>query len=303
MPTELNPICKKIADAVKGLENAKKSLTNELKEAAPAQKPFINSQIKELNKKIAEKKKDLDDCNKKNPPVAFATIVNPCLDLKKELDKLKAKLNKQIHDAVAPLQKELQKASPSQKAAVLAEIRRTKNDIKKNSAVGKQVAAKQKEYNKCLTDNGGLVALNATFRGTATLKTSNADAKGPFTEEVTIGLHFSDWDRHDVTITSFPPISVTFETPIGENTTTVSLIQATGQYSPSAKKITLGCLLSFDHSIQVAGDSTVNIQLQTKSTLNSKGDITVEGTSTFEGGFLGGDTCWLTVKGNISPHP
>jgi hypothetical protein len=39
------------------------------------------------------------------------------------------------------------------------------------------------------------------------------------------------------------------------------------------------------------------------SQMDSTDPITIAGTSVFQGGFLGGDTGTLVVKGTISPHP
>jgi gas vesicle protein len=304
MPTPLSPICQKIQNQLNSLKQEQKSLQDELKEASPGQKSGIASQIKALAPKIAAKTKELQECIKKNPYVPPPEPkANPCLPLAKEVAKLQSALNKEIHEAVKDLQADLHSASPGQKPAIVAEIKAITADIKKNSATGKKLAAKKKEYNKCIIDNGGQVALSATFTGTATLKTSNSNAKGPFNKNVNIGLFFSVWDRKDISITSFPKISVTYDTPIGKVTTTVTMNSGSGTFNSAQNRISLDLVLAFHHSTNLAGDSTLTIALNTDSPLTAAGNITVSGSSKFKGGYLDGDTCWLTVKGKISPHP
>lgn len=307
MSTQYSPVCQQIANQIAGLQKEKQSISLELQHAAPGEKPFLVSQIKELNGQIASKQKALDECVKKNPYVPPPKPKpNPCKPIADQIAKLTAALNKEVQAAVANLQKQLQQAAPGEKPALAAEIKQTSAEVRKNSPTAKKIAALQKDYADCLKKNGGLTALDATFKGTATMQTSNSDAPGPFKQNVNIGLHFSDWDRRDISVTSFPPISVTFDVgfPVGEVTTTVSLQGiASGKFDPVANTITLNLSLFFHHSTSLAGDSTLDLVLNTDSPLDAAGKITVSGTSTFKDGYLGGDTCWMTVAGTISPHP
>ena len=65
--------------------------------------------------------------------------------------------------------------------------------------------------------------------------------------------------------------------------------------------------LHFHESNFFAGDSDITSSLSTEFTpgsqMDATGHITIAGTSVFQGGFLGGDTGTLVVKGTISPHP
>jgi hypothetical protein len=66
--------------------------------------------------------------------------------------------------------------------------------------------------------------------------------------------------------------------------------------------------LHFHHSFFGAGDSDIAFQLSSGhpggSDLDfSTGKLAVSGTSTFQGGVLGGDNATLLVPGTISPVP
>jgi hypothetical protein len=307
MPTPLSPICQKIQNQINSLDQERKSLQEELQEAAPGQKSALASQIKALNTKITAKKTELAACVKKNPyvppPPPPPKPKPKCAAEEQAVAKLQSALAKEIHNAVADLQAELHSAAPGQKPFIVAQIKQITADIKKNSATGKKLAAARKEFTACLDKNGLLHELSATFKGTATLKTSNSKAKGPFNQDVSIGLRFSVRDHKEVSITSFPKISVKYDTPVGEVTTTVTMNSGSGTFNKSTNKITLDLNLFFHHSTSLAGDSTLVITLKTDSVLDAAGKITVSGSSKFQGGYLDGDTCSLTVKGTISPRP
>lgn len=309
MPKKLSPKCQNIDAAIKGLENARNNLQAQLHQAAPGEKSQLIQEIKEFNKKINVKKNELKQCiidHPYVPPKKPKPMPKDCAALKKQIQKLKLALEKQIRMAVAPLQRQLHTAAPGEKSEIIQQIKALTADIKKNSATAKKLAEKIKAYNKCIKDHGGLSALDATFKGLATLNTSNENAKGPFKKKVNIGLRFAEWDHSTFTITSFPAISVTYDTdsPAGTVTTTVSMNGPSGgTFNPLSKTIGLSLILFFHHSTDLAGDSTLHITLSTSSLLTKEGKVTVSGSAPFEDGFLGEDTCWLTVKGTISPHP
>lgn len=301
----LSPTCQKIKTQLDSLKGEKKDLQADLQEAAPGGKSALVKQIKALDPKINAKQKELDECVKKHPYTPPAPPKpNPCLNLKKELDKLEAALRKEIQQAVAPLQADLHEAPPGQKSAIVKQIKEAREEVQKNSPTAKKIAAQKKAYNDCLTANGGKLELQATFKGQATLTTSNSDAPGPFKQGVNIGLRFSAWDHRQVSITSFPPITVgPYDTPVGDVKTTVSFIGGGGTFSPETNSITLTLSLFFHHSTDFAGDSRLDITLNTTSAITASGKIKVQGASEFKDGFLDGDTCWLTVDGTVSPRP
>lgn len=309
MPAKLSPKCQSIDAAIKGLENARNNLQAQLQQAAPGEKSMLIQDIKELNKKINIKKKELTQCiidHPYVPPKKPKPMPKDCAALKKEIEKLKLALEKQIKLAVASLQAQLHTAAPGEKSEIIQQIKAIKADIKKNSATAKKLAEKIKAYDKCIKDHGGLPALDATFKGLATLSTSNENAKGPFNKKVNIGLRFAEWDHSTFTITNFPAISVTYDTgsPAGTVTTTVSMNGPSGGiFNPISNTISLSLILFFHHSTDWAGDSDLHITLSTSSLLTKEGKVTVSGSAPFEDGFLDEDTCWLTVKGTISPRP
>jgi len=309
MPTKLSAKCQNIDAAIKGLENARNNLQKQLHHAAPGEKSQLIQEIKELNKKINAKKKELNQCiidHPYIPPEKPKPMPKECAALKKEIEKLKLALNKQIKAAVASLQEQLQHAAPGEKSEIIQQIKEITADIKKNSQTAKKLAAKVKAYDSCIKEHGGLPALDATFKGLATLRTSNENAKGPFKKKVNIGLRFAEWDHGTFKITSFPAISVTYDTgsPAGTVTTTVTMNGPSGgTFNPIANTISLSLILFFHHSTDLAGDSDLHITLQTASLLTKEGKVTVDGSAPFEDGFLGDDTCWLTVKGTILPRP
>lgn len=306
MSSQLSPTCQKIENVIKGLEQERKSLQDELQHAAPGEKSSLASQIKALNAQITKKNKELADCVKKNPFIPPPKPKpNPCKSIAQEVTDLAQALEKEVQAAIADLQKELKSAAPGEKPSIAAQIKVEAAAVRKNSPTAKKLAAKRKEYSACIIKNGGLMALDATFKGTATMTTSNSHAPGPFKQSVNLGLAFSDWDHRDIWITSFPPISVTYDTGtvVGTVTTTVSMNSGAGTFDPTTNTITLKLSLFFHHSTSLAGDSTLDITLSTTSLLDAAGKITVGGGATFKDGYLGGDSCWLTVTGTISPHP
>ncbi len=294
----LNPICQAIDNEIKGLQE-------DLQQAGSSEKSAIVNQIKKL-------KKELQQCVKKHPYVPPAkpppAKPNPCLMYKKQIDDLYKTRTKEINEAVGPLQDDLKDAGPSQKPAIVRQIMKETAEIKKKYAP--KIADKQKQYNDCIIGNGGKLALDATFKGKATLRTSNENAKGPFTQDITIGLWFGEWfpgwDHREVKITSFPSISVTYDThsPAGTVTTTVSYIGSNGGvFDLNTNTIGINLSLFFHHSTSLAGDSRLDIALLTTSPLTAGGKITLGGVSHFKEGYLNDDTCWITVSGTISPHP
>jgi hypothetical protein len=144
--------------------------------------------------------------------------------------------------------------------------------------------------------------LSAAFNGTAVMTTANENARGPFTSDLRLSLSFEDC-RATLRITEFPSISVTFGTPVGDNTTTVTMPSGgTGVFA--AGRIEIPVSLRFDNTIAAAGTSFVDMTLSTGggSPLRD-GPVTLSGSGRFRGGFLNGSTCNLTVTGTIAPVP
>ena len=169
----------------------------------------------------------------------------------------------------------------------------------------KQIELAKQKLDQCVISKcGGLSTLFANFTGTATMTTSNSDAKGPFKEKVIASVNFLKYDRTHLNIYLSTITVGPFKVPGGSNTTTI-----TGQGSgivnlqTGAMTVTLG--LHFQQSNDFAGDSNLTITLSTSSgsPLSATGTVTLNGTGKFVDGFLGDDNCTMTIKGTISPHP
>ena len=304
--TNLSPTCQKIDDVIKGLEHKKQYLADQLKQEGPGLKPIIKEQIDELNETIQAKKNELKKCIEEHPYVPPETpkpLPKECAALKKEIEKLRTALSQEVHAAVEDLQEQLQDAPD--KAQIIEQIKVKTADIKKNSPTAKKLADKIEAYNRCIVKCGGLPALDATFKGRATLMTSNEHAPGPFHQSVDIGLHFEEWDHSPFRVTSFTPIETDpYDTPAGMVTTTVTMNGPSGgEFNAITNLLSVRLKLFFHHSTDLAGDSTLDITLG-PSLLTSDGKITVEGSAQFKDGFLDEATCWLIVEeGTISPRP
>jgi hypothetical protein len=169
----------------------------------------------------------------------------------------------------------------------------------------KQIAVAIQQLDHCvISECGGLSTLFAHFTGIATMTTSNSDAKGPFKEKVTASINFLKYDRKHVNIYLSTITVGPFDTPAGSNTTTVTG-EGSGVVNLQTGAMTLTLGLHFHHSHKLAGDSDLTITLSTSSgsPLSAAGVVTVNGSGTFKDGKLGDDTCTLTIKGTISPHP
>lgn len=150
-------------------------------------------------------------------------------------------------------------------------------------------------------------SLISTFTGTAELRTNHPDARGPFRSNINLTVKFSDC-RASISITSFPPIVNSFGTLIGQNTSTVSLIQGDpGSFDSSTGRTVIPVTLGFANSLRVFGNSTLPLRLLAEGVpAGNKPDtgiVTLSGTGTFMGGALGGYQGTLTVTGSFSPRP
>jgi hypothetical protein len=293
--------CQPIADKVNGLDADITSAQKSLQSAAPGAKSAILSRIRDLQGQKTTEWGLLNDCVRKHPYIPPPPPPkNPCLGIKKEVNDLEEQLSVKIQKELAPLQKQVQHATSGEKSALLHQIQVLRNDLTKNSDLAKEAKAKEQEYEQCIVSHGGLLELKATFSGKATMHTSNSDAPGPYSMDDTIGLLFSEWNHANVTITSFPPLSATFDTPLGTNTTTVTLIAGSGTYNPDGY-LTMTLDLHFHHTL--VSDSRLHITLKNVEPMDSTGKVSVMGSAPFQDGYLDGDECTLQVKGAVMPHP
>jgi len=172
-----------------------------------------------------------------------------------------------------------------------------------------RIQAKQREYDQCRFDNGGLPDLLATLTGNARLTTTNSNAPGPYNRSTTIGLKFLKFEHKTVEVSSFPSISVTFNTPAGSNTTTISLVSVgSTSVNPTNGRMTISLTLRFAQSLMDGQDSDLFIELSTENSGGSRinrsnRQVTLAGTGTFDGGFLNDSDCTLVISGTLSALP
>ncbi len=169
----------------------------------------------------------------------------------------------------------------------------------------KQIEKAKQQLDHCVISKcGGLSTLFANFTGKATMTTSNSNAKGPFKENVTASITFLKYDRKHLNIYLSTITVGPFDVPGGTNTTTVKG-EGSGEVNLKTGAMTVTLGLHFHQSSDFAGDSDLTITLSTSSgsPLSATGVVTVNGSGKFKDGYLGDDTCTLTIKGTISPHP
>jgi hypothetical protein len=200
------------------------------------------------------------------------------------------------------LQFQLRHAAPEDKPAIKALIR---DDNKQLVTLHNQLA-------ECIGSHNVPPPTEAFFIGTSTLTTTNADAPGPFFDNPQFRLNIGG-DPARINIETFPALGAVFDTPVGPGTTTVTLIGGgTGIYD--AGKISLPVTLHFATTVETpVGDTTdssdLSMVLSTDPPEGSPvtpppgpfGNVTLFGSGTFVGGFLGGSTGTLTVTGKIKP--
>jgi hypothetical protein len=120
-----------------------------------------------------------------------------------------------------------------------------------------------------------------------------------------------DAARTSVAVANFVPIvSQPFQTPLGMNTTTVSLQSGgNGTYKAGTGYMAISLVLLFDHSIDlpiIEEDSTLPLVLTTDppgSMVDAAGKVVLAGTGIFQGGYLSGKTADVTLTGQLTPHP
>ena len=139
----------------------------------------------------------------------------------------------------------------------------------------------------------------STFTGVATLTTSRPDLRGPYARPVSADLLIDD--RGAVTVTSvyIEPVR------LGSVTCVISLLPGTGRGTCVAGtlQLTVGLHLGID-VLRGAEDSDITLTLSSSSlgaNAESDGRITIAGTASFQGGYLGGRLATMVVDGAISP--
>lgn len=140
---------------------------------------------------------------------------------------------------------------------------------------------------------------HATFIGVATLSTSRPDFRGPYARPVSAELLLDDRGRVTVASLYLAPVKV------GSVTCTISQLPRTGigTYVAGELRLTIGLHVGID-VLKGAQDSEIMLTLTTESPgsrAGHDGSLTLAGTATFQGGYLGGRLATMVVNGTISP--
>lgn len=209
-----------------------------------------------------------------------------CQSIQDEIDRLQ-----RDRDLVQEL---IREAPPNQRPALMERLR----------ALDAQIRAAQDRLADCLgASQPPQTPIEGQFAGTATLTTTFPQARGPFARPVQFRIMINA-ARTTITLTTFPPIQVTFNTPLGRNTTTITRSSGgSGSYAAGRIRMPLG--LRFDQSHILARGSDLNVMLSTDppgSPLSPQpfGNLTLVGSGTFQGGTLGGQTGTLNIRGTLS---
>ena len=145
--------------------------------------------------------------------------------------------------------------------------------------------------------------LTSTLNGTAVMVLRIPNQKDrTFNQQISLSVEFTDC-RRTIRITSFPPITPPeYETPLGLNTTTISLYSGgTGSFNPTSGQLELPITLGFVNTNRALGNWTLPLNLT-----GIEGDpFTLVGEGTFSGGYLGtvGATATVRLTGRFSPRP
>ena len=159
-----------------------------------------------------------------------------------------------------------------------------------SGAINNGARAQQWDYTGEDNQKFGLIALGArppcaftdsltsTFTGRAVLTTNNPNAPEPFPSNLNLTVKFTNC-RRNVDIVTFPAIVNSFNTPLGPNTSTVTMTQGgSGPFNPSNGNMVLSMTLGFENTIRLFGNSTLPLTLTTEGN-GTNGNITLDGSS------------------------
>jgi len=217
-------------------------------------------------------------------------------------EQLKSELAGLIEERTA-LQDELKTAPPALKPFLVSQIK----------ALNKQIALKKHELDVCTSQNPSPPPLNTSFSGTFTIMIHKSGVPPSITGDFSAAVVFNPLHT-SFTVTSLAPLSATFDTPIGSNTTTVSLDNpAPGSLDKSTGNIVLLLPLFFDQSIDIPfyeEDSRLTVPLGTGtaaglvgSPLDASGAATLVGSAGFQGGYLAQALADVIITGTFADIP
>jgi len=149
--------------------------------------------------------------------------------------------------------------------------------------------------------------LVSSFTGRGEIRTTHPSAPGPFPVSIRLNTRFSEC-RTVVSISDFVPVPVSFDTPLGPNTLTISMADGgTGRFDSSNGRIALPVTFALTNTIIFFGNSTLPLTLATQEVGDmvdrTTGQATLRSTGTFAGGALNGFQGTLSLTGRFSPIP
>lgn len=220
-------------------------------------------------------------------------------------ENLQSALNELLAER-SSLQEELSDAPTNMKAGLVFQIK----------SLNSRIGLKKQELEICLAQVRQPTAtpLNTSFSGSYTLSIMHPSIPGPIIDSVSAAVFFNA-SRTSVTMTALvlPPAS--FATPLGTNTTTVTLVGGGfGFFDKTTGSLGLTLPLFFDHSIDLPvydEDSTLNMTLGTGTAGSlvgspldpTNGTITLVGSAVFSGGYLNGTRADLAIMGSFMVLP
>jgi hypothetical protein len=244
------------------------------------------------------KAQDVDqDCNPIAMPPECARLVGPITDLENRIGRLQARLRN---------------ASPAMKTGLLRSI----------EDLNTQLTAARAELRRCKREHGATprelapAELTSNLSGTAILRTTDSEARGPFEVDFDVDIRFTR-NRCGVTVTRFPSIKLKTDNIPGLGRVAVTVTKTgggTGTFHPVSGNMNIQIKLHFHYDTVLVGDDDATFNLTTGtvptdvgeatgSPLNADNKITLVGTATFRNGYLDGKLGGLLVRAIISPRP
>jgi hypothetical protein len=181
------------------------------------------------------------DCNPIAMPPECARLVGPIADL---------------NNRIAQFQERLENAGPAMKAQLLRNI---------EQLVTQRDAAKA-ELTRCQREHGatprGLAAaeLTSNLSGTATLRTTDSEGRGPFEVDFDVDIRFTR-NRCGLTITSFPSIKLRTDNIPGLGKVAVTVTRTgggSGTFHPVSGNLNLQITLHFHYGTFLVSDDDVS---------------------------------------------
>lgn len=290
-------------------------------------KPFLVTICLTLLAVTSALGQDLDmDCRPIPPPVQ-------CNGIRSQITEIDARYESDIN----VLTEQLQSAAPTQKAAINLAIRQMKAQWANDPTLRRlkiDLANCIRQFDTVPRRTVAPNILNTFFDGSVETSTSHPMAKGPYFKDITMGLQFSP-NRCFLTITSFPPITLVANTPIGPVNVTVSKVAGgSGNFFPLSGQVFMPLDFLLQYATPYAKDDNAAIAFTTATNVSPRGTfnltgarfvstnnapvdqcglkvggtqinctLTIVGTTVFQDGFLSGYEGAFTVRGTIGVLP